>query len=160
MRPVVNTDKHYVQVSVTSVGLGALLATVFANAVQDATSSATEVREGAKISAVFIEMWITSDDAAQGSVSVSVEKRTGNSPTMTFAQSQALYSFPNKKNIMYHTQGLTSPNVQSGIPFIRQWFKIPKSKQRFGLGDNLTLNVSGITNGAVICGFFTYKEQF
>lgn len=125
-----------------------------------APSASNEVREGCTISAVFVEMWVTSDDSAQGSTVVSLEKRPSLSPQMTYAQSQALNSYSNKRNVFFTSQGLTPPNVQSGIPFIRQWFKIPKGKQRMGLGDLITLNISGITNGANYCGFFTFKEQF
>ncbi len=159
MRPKVHTEKHIIQLTPTTVGLASIInqAIVFATA---APVGATNVREGATISAVFIEMWITSDDAAQGSTVVTLEKIPALAPYQTYTQSITLNGYANKKNILYTTQGLTPPNIQSGVPFIRQWFMIPKGKQRFGLGDQLILNISGISNGAVFCGQFQFKEQF
>ncbi len=158
MRPPINSRKHIGQVSVTTVAAGALSVVTIANAKDIRTTTNTDVIVGAEIKAVFVEMWVTSDDAAQGSTTVSLEKIVGAGPGMTFANSQNMNDYGNKNNIFYVTQGLTPPNVQSGIPFIRQWFKIPKGKRRMALNDFLVLNISGITNGANFCGFFTYKE--
>ncbi len=155
----INTEKHYVHVPIATIGLGALTSITVANAIASRVA-ASDVREGAKITSVYIEMWMTSDDGAQGSTNVSLEKRSGGSPIMTFAQSNNLGAFPNKKNLFYVSQGLTPPNVQSGIPLLRGWFKMPKGKQRFGLNDILVLNISGISNGTTFCGFFTYKEEY
>ncbi len=72
----------------------------------------------------------------------------------------ALGTFDNKKNILYTTQGL-APNDGVGQPVavIRQWFKIPKSKQRFGLGDKIRLAIASRGDGVITyCGFATYKE--
>ncbi len=77
---------------------------------------------------------------------------------MTAAQSAALHAYDNKKNVLYHTQGLTNDADADAIPFIRQWFKIPKGKQRFGLDDTLLLAVHSQALDHVICGFMTYKE--
>jgi len=159
MKPVIHTEKHIIQLTPTNVGLGAIDNQTMASAVA-APTGATEVREGSSIKSVFIEMWITSDDGAAGSTVVTLEKRTGGSPAMLYAQSIALNSYANKKNVLYTTQGLTPPNIQSGILFLRGWHKIPKGKQRFGLSDILILNISGISNGATFCGFWTYKEEF
>lgn len=159
MRPTVNTEKHILQFTTATVASGAI-----ANlnlAIGTASPSATShVREGAVISAVYVEIWVTSDDATQGAGVVSVEKRPANATAMTYAQSVALNSYSNKKNLLFCSEGLTPPNVQSGIPLIRQWIKIPKGKQRFSLNDYLVVNVSGIGNGANYCGMMIYKEQF
>jgi len=160
LRPKVHTEKHIVQQTVASVATAAIATVNIAFAKKAPTTAAIDVREGSSISAVFVEMWITSDDAAQGSTVVTLEKRPSLAPSMSYAQSIALDTYPNKNNVFYTTMGLTPPNVQSGIPFIRQWFKIPKGKQRFGQDDILVINISGITNGANYCGFFTFKEQY
>ncbi len=161
MRPRVNTEKHYVQFSLFSVAGGAIAELVVAIGQQTRTeTNSTHIREGAIISAVWLEIWVTSDDAAQGTTIVTLEKRlTGQAP-MTAAQSALLNSYGNKKNVLHCFQGLIGPNVQPAAPSIRGWFKIPKGKQRMGLGDELVINVHGQSNGVSGCGFATFKEQY
>jgi len=77
---------------------------------------------------------------------------------MNYANSIALDSYVNKKNILYTTMGLVGPNDEQPLPIIRQWFKIPKGKQRMGSNDTIKLNISAITNGLNYCGFSTNKE--
>ncbi len=161
MRPRVHTEKHIVQSALFAVASGALTTVTFLIGKQNpTTTNATHVKEGATVSAVFIEMWITSDDAAQGSAIVTLERRPSGLIAMTAADSAALNAYDNKKNIFHTFQGLVGPNVQPAMPAIRGWFKIPKGKQRFGTEDILCLNVHGQSNGLAACGFFTYKEQY
>lgn len=159
MKSPIHSVKHINQNTPTTVAAGAINNVLAIEAVTSLSANLSrEVVEGAKVSAIYIEYWITSDDAAQGSMVISVEKVPAGATPMTYAQSVALWSYPNKKNILYTAQGLTPPNVQSGLPFVRQWIKIPKGKQRFGLEDKLYINISGISNGAVFCGMSIYKE--
>ncbi len=158
MRPIVHTEKHYVQFSLFAVAGGAISNRDIVDALAVPTAI-DEVKEGAIISAVYIEMWLTSDDAAQGTAIVTLEKVPAGATAMTSGQSAGLASYPNKKNVFYTFMGLVGPNVQPAVPSVRGWFKIPKGKQRFGLGDKLTLNVHGQSNGLSACGFATYKEQ-
>lgn len=123
-----------------------------------AISNSYDVSEGAVVKNVYFELWITSDDASQSSFVISVEKMNGNLANMSYAQSIALNSYTNKKNVLYTTQGLVGPNTQTPLNVLRFWVKIPKGKQRFGLNDVLKLNLSAITNGLTLCGFSTYKE--
>ncbi len=155
----IHSTKHIVQWQGLGVASSAIINLEIAKSVvlQDANLS-TEVQEGAVVKAVFVEVWLTSDDATQGSCTATIEKRSGGQVAMTLTQSNAMYGYVNKKNILHTSQGLVPPNIQAGIPLIRQWIKIPKGKQRFGLDDILVLNVSGITNGANICGVAIYKE--
>ncbi len=156
---MVHSTKHVI--SVTPINVSATSITVQpiieAVAVVD-KNIALEVEEGATIKAVFIEAWITSNGSAQSSAVVSIEKQIGGSGDMVYGESVALTSYPNKKNIFYVTEGLTPPNTQNPVPFIRNWLKIPKGKQRFGLGDKLVLNFSGIVGGNTLCGLFIFKE--
>ncbi len=125
-----------------------------------APATATQVREGAIIKAVYVEMWIRSTELSPGTVLVSLIK-TGDNQVPVFADIVALHNYQNKKNVFYHTQGLTNENSADAIPFIRGWYKIPKGKQRFGKGDLLQLAIASqaaIDN--VICGFMVYKEYF
>lgn len=158
MKSPIHSVKQYNQYTPTTVALGAISNLTIVEGVNvTAANAVNECPEGALVKQVYLEFWITSDDATQGSVVASLEKIPASATAMTYAQSIALGTYPNKKNVLYTTQGLTPPNVQSGIPFVRGWFKIPKGKQRIGLGDKLVFNISGISNGANFCGFFLYK---
>jgi len=159
MRPTINTEKHYVQQSLGTVVAGAItpISIAFAAA---APTGAEQVREGCKITAVYVEMWLTGDDAVAGTAIVTLEKRSGNMVAMTAAQSAALNSYVNKKNVFHCQMGLLPPNTQYPMASIKGWFKIPKGKQRFGLQDLLVLNIHGQSDGVDFCGFFTYKEQY
>lgn len=119
---------------------------------------ATEVEVGAVVKAVYVEIWVTSDDTAQSSLSASVEKVPRLTDLMTFAESQGVHDYFNKNNIFYITQGLVTPNIQSGVPFLRGWFKIPKGKQRMDKESAIVLNLSAITNGLTVCGVFIFKD--
>ncbi len=161
MRPKVHTEKHMVQNSLFAVASGAITGIVLAQGVQAVTGAAVaEVREGCTISAIYIEMWVSSDDAASGTAIVTLEKLPGGIVQMTAAQSAALDSYINKKNVLHTFMGLTPSNVQYPMAAIKGWFKIPKGKQRFGISDRLMLNVHGQSNGIAACGFAVYKEQF
>ncbi len=161
MRPVINTEKHYIQTSLSGIASGAILNIKLIEGIAASATDAISVREGARISAIYIEMWIQTDDAALGSSIITLEKLSGASDSnMAAGDSAALNSYDNKKNIFYTQMGLTPNNVTYPMATIRGWFKIPKSKQRFGLQDRVMLNVHAQSNGLTICGFATYKEQF
>ncbi len=161
MRPVINTEKHVVQFSLGAVGSGALTPLVIAVGSQTVTATvATHVREGSKISAIFIEMWVSSDDATSGTCIATLERAPGGLGLMTAADSAALDGYDNKKNILHTFMGLVPNNVDYPMAILKGWFKIPKGKQRFGIGDVLRLNLHGQSNGLAFCGFATYKEQF
>ncbi len=160
MKPVIHSQKHYVQQSRSQVATVAIvnIDIIDSVAVQD-KNAVDEVTEGAVIKAVFVEMWIL-DTANDGSFVISLERIPGGAGSQSFAFSNSLGTYPNKKNILYTTQGLSPNNgVGNPIPIIRQWFKIPKGKQRFGFGDKLKLNITNNgLNDLEFCGFFTYKE--
>ncbi len=159
MRPKVHTEKHIVQNSLFAVASGAITNTVIANSVA-VPVGANQVREGCSISAVYIEMWLTSDDTAAGTCIVTLERLSGGQPLMTAAVSALLNDSLNKKNILHSQMGLLGPNTQYPMSVVKGWIKIPKGKQRFSLGDRLVLNMHGQSNGMAGCGFFIYKEQY
>ncbi len=160
MRPTINTDKHIKQDSLFTIASGGISNRNIAEAVAVPDGTPTKIRVGAIISAVYIEMWLTSDDATQGSVIVTLEKLPGGNPDMSVGNAAALHSYPNKKNILHTQMGLLPPNTQYPMPVIKNWFKIPKGKQRFGLGDQLHLNIFGQSNGVNGCGVIIFKEQY
>ncbi len=161
MRPVINTEKHVVQFSLGAVASGALSVLTLAVAKQTVGAAvATQIREGSKISAIYIEMWVSSDDSASGTCIATLERAPGGLGNMTAADSAALDGYDNKKNILHTFMGLTPSNVQYPMAAIRGWFKIPKGKQRFGIEDQLRLNLHGQSNGLAFCGFALFKEQY
>jgi len=159
MRPVVNTNKHYVQASLFTIASGAVRNDIIVQAL-DVPAAVTQVRVGSIVSAIYVEMWLTSDDAALGSVVVTLEKVPGSSSPPNATDMGALGLYDNKKNVLHTQMGLISPNVQYPVAAIKGWFKIPKGKRRMGFEDTIRLNIFAQSNGVTGCGFFTYKEQY
>ena len=162
VRPTINSRKHIVQFSPITVAVGGINPITIAEAVQDlgAGTNAAQVAVGSVVKAVYVEVWASSDTDVQGSLNVTFEKIVSGGTDMSFGNSQTIYQYPNKNNIFYTTQGLVAPKVGgTPIPFIRQWLKIPKGKQRMSLGDKLKINVAGIT-GTTFCSIYIYKEYF
>ncbi len=160
MKPVIHSTKHYVQQSRSQVGTISVTTLDIAISVESTVANAVdEVAEGTLVKAVYVEMWIL-DTANDGSFVLSFEKLPSGKADISFAAINALGVYNNKKNVLYTTQGLSANNaVGNPVPIIRQWFKIPKGKQRMGLGDRLVLNIANNgLNDLEFCGFFTYKE--
>ncbi len=156
----INTEKHYLATSKTSVAQSTVLAIPIVDAVADPTAT-NEVQEGAIIKAVHLEYWV-SVDATLGDIGQQIavlEKVPVNQASITFAQIVNLGAYTNKKNILWTFQGLVNDSNSSGaIPIIRDWMLIPKGKQRFGLSDRLVFTLASVVTTAVICGLSTYKE--
>ncbi len=160
MRPVIHSVKHYQQITLSTA------ATVTRNTeelvksvvVTDA-NLAREVQEGAIVKAIYVELWIIGDTLDQF-FTIALSKDVSGITALTFAQMTDLNAWSNKKNILYTTQGLASNDgVGNPIAIIRQWFKVPKSKQRFGLGDAVRLSIASRGDGAIkYCGFATFKS--
>ncbi len=161
MRPVIHTEKHVVQNSLFAIASGAIAALTFIVGKQSPTATtAAHVREGSTISAIYIEMWVSSDDAGSGTVIATLERRPSGLGAMSTTESASLDSYDNKKNVLHTFMGLVPNNVDYPMAIIKGWFKIPKGKQRFGIEDSLVLNIFGQSNGVSACGFATYKEQY
>ncbi len=162
MKPPINSSKHYVQISLTSTASGAVGVNTIAEGVAVVDlNSASEVREGAVIKAVYIEYWVRGSDAGVGSSFVVIlEKSSGGSPAPAAGNLAALNNYLNKKNVLYASQGLANDDTGVATPVLRQWVKIPKSKQRFGLGDQLQLFIFAQTGSFEHCGVIVYKEYF
>jgi len=160
LRPRVNTEKHYHQDSLFAVAAGAITPRRIMEATAAPDGTSQEIRVGAVVTAVYVEMWLTGDDTVQGSAILALEKISTSQTNMSAANIAALHLYANKKNVFHVFMGLMPPNTQNPVAAVRGWFKIPKSKQRFGLGDKLVLNIFGQSDGLAGCGFYTYKEQY
>jgi len=160
LRPVIHSQKHYVQESLATIVGGAKRDIVIAKAVEGTVANlVNEVIEGSVIKAVYVEMWLRSAEAAAATQISTLTKVVGGGSTFSVAQMAALGTAANKKNILYTTQGLVNDVDADAVFILKGWIKIPKSKQRFGLDDQLILQI--FAQGTIdlhICGFFTYKE--
>ncbi len=160
MRPVIHSEKHYVQTSLATIASLAALNIVLVDAVTVANkNTVTEVVEGALVKAVYIEMWLLGELGDATQITALTKFQSGAAPFST-AQLAAIGTTSGKKNTLFVSQGLvTQDSSGSPLPIMRGWYKIPKSKQRFGLGDTLELQI--FAQGAsdlTVCGFATYKE--
>jgi len=162
LKSPINSTKHYVQWTVTPVSVGTTVVEPIAVAIEaTSANTSTEVRSGATVKAVYVELWVIGQsDSASGNVLVSFYKKPGVGVKITQAEHIALHTYDNKKNVMYHTQGITNDGVANATPFVRQWFKVPRGKQRMGLNDALQLAISTEAEAVNYCGFATYKEYF
>ncbi len=159
VRPTINSEKHIVPEVFNAVGEGTIRNTLLVHAqdVSAMTGAVQDVTTGTIIKAVWIELWMIASAQNLGSITVSVEKQVGESVAMTFAQSAQMNDYSNKKNIFYITQGIIPEQNGNPIPFIRQWIKIPKGKQRFGLNDKLRVNVAANVEAVSMCGMYIFK---
>ncbi len=161
MAAPINSIKHYVHLTNASLASAAILNHVIVDSVvAPATASAASVTEGAVVKAIFIELWLLSEGAAGSTTqfNVALEKLPTGNPLMTAAQILNMGAYPNKKNVLYYSEGVLSGEDTGSVPILRQWFKIPKGKQRMGLDDRIVLNFSPVGQATRRCGFETYKE--
>ncbi len=160
VRPVVHSTKHYVQFTRSTVSTVSVVNEDIARSVESTVANLVdEVAEGTLVKAVYVELWLI-DAGAGGSAVVTLVKAPLANLGPTFANMNALGSYQNKKNVLFTFQGLT-PNdgIANPVNVMRGWYKIPKSKQRFGLGDSLILTIANNSaQDMFYCGFATYKE--
>ncbi len=157
VRPMVHSIKHYVQPGLRTVTSGGVESHVIADA-QAAATNNDDVLEGSSIKAIYVEHWIRASGASPGAFIVCVSKVPGTGIPFTVAQMAALFDAENKKNIIFTSQALVNDNDADAIAIHRGWLKIPKTKQRMGLGDRWILSTSAIGVDMTVCGFDTYKE--
>ncbi len=153
----INSIKHYVHQTATSIGTGTNQNVVLVDAIVKgaARANTNHVEEGAIIKAVYIELWL--NGTADQTATWVLVKRPASVAAPTVAQMTNLATYENKKNILYSGQGIT-PSGGNQIPMFKGWFAVPKGKQRFGLGDILGITVNSTGGTAIICGISTYKE--
>ena len=151
----IHSVKHYVQIPIFTVASLARSQSDIVTVVAAPVLS-RDIKEGSVIKAVYAEIWITGA-VADLTAGAFILKNPSGAPVPTYAQSIALHNFDNKKNVLVTFQGIppTGGNVMN---VFKGWVKIPKGKQRFGLGDSLSLIVFGTGTAVNVCGFFVYKE--
>ncbi len=160
MRAPIVSRKHIIQHTQFTVSSAAKTTFTDANSVpvQDVNAN-FEVIEGSVIKAVYIELWLLGSGTTQSSFVVIVEKSQGGTADPTFTEMTTLDAYPNKKNVLYSSQGLIGPSDTNPVPVLRQWLKIPKSKNRFGLGDRIRISVASLgAQDLQGCGLTIYKS--
>ncbi len=162
MKSPINSIKHYVQKTNSAVASGGLVQEFFAvSVVAPAAATTSEVTQGSVIKAIHPEIWICGDDDANvtSQFTFIIEKVAGGQTAATVTNLLNLSAYPNKKNVLYSSQGVLGSQRlgNQSIPVFRDWLKIPKGKQRMGLGDSLQFSLTFIGDGRV-CGTTTYKE--
>jgi len=159
VRPMVHSTKHYVQTSIATVTAGAIADTVLVDAVAVQNKDAvTEVNEGSSVKAIYVELWLRSAATAASSFTFIICKRPNGVISPTVAQIAALSLWENKKNVLYTSQGLVNDVDSTALSVYKGWVKIPKGKQRMGLGDKLSWHLEAVGQSINFCGFCTYKE--
>ncbi len=156
----INSEKHYVQHPSFSVSASSATALQVVDAVQiQAKDASFEVDQGSVVKAIWFELWISTNAAVDGEfATVVIVKLPSDVASPTFTEMNNLGTYTNKKNILWTFEGLTPANSQNPVPIIRNWVRIPKGKQRMGLGDRIVMVISSAANGIRACGFNTYKE--
>ncbi len=160
MRPIVNTEKRIFQITLGTAAVGGAALRIPIKCVQDPVASAPdEIPPGAVVKAAYVELWLLGDQQTVSTSSTIVYRTMGNSTAPTAAEMQDLNSWPGKKNILEMHQGLIGAADTNPVPFYRNWIKIPKGKQRFGIGDTLSISIKAISNDTEFCGVVIFKVQ-
>ncbi len=162
MKAPIKSKKHIFQISQGTVGQALVSNQTFADAQEGTSTTPAGIEEGAVVKACYVEFWVSQDSASVvGSYTVILSKIPGNGVLPTTTNLAALHDYNNKKNILFTAQGLLTPNDGGQIPVLRNWYKIPKGKQRFGLNDRLILTIRNNNVTAIdinFCGLAIYKE--
>ncbi len=161
MRPRVSTVKHIVQFTLTAVPVNTVSVMEVVDAVSKSKdrTGADQVDEGAIVSACMIEMWLHNAGSGSGQFIMIIVKLPSGVPDPTSSEMLNLQSYENKKNILFTSQGVLKDGVVQSVPISRGWYKIPRGKQRFGLGDKLIIAVATVGESMSRCGVAVYKEQ-
>lgn len=150
--------KHYGQTPALTITSGVRTGVSLVTAIVEgaARSASIDVEEGSVIKAVYCEFWIQGVTISNTATWV-ILKRPSDAPNPTFTEMNNLGTYTNKKNILFSGQGI-APTNGNVMNIVKGWIKIPKGKQRFGLGDKLALVVAATGTDVILCGLTTFKE--
>ncbi len=162
MKSPINSTKHIVQLTLATVGVGTVVSTpiIDAKALSLVGAGAEEVRAGAVVKAVYVELWLRGQDTSAGSFVCIIQKCSADSNGATAGEMANLMDYNEKNQILFTSQGLVNNSTSDAIPVYRGWIKLPKGKQRFGLGETFRVTVLAQTLDVNMCGAFIYKEYF
>ncbi len=159
VRPMVHSTKHYVQYSILTAVAGTVVTKDMSASVDvSLKNDVDEVEEGSSIKAVYLELWLRAGSTTPASGQLIVYKAIADTSAPSATDMAALGDWDNKRNIFYTTMGLVNDQDADAIAGFKGWIKIPKGKQRQGLGDKLRWSYFTPSIDVQICGFSTYKE--
>ncbi len=159
VKPVIHATKHYVQISLDTITAAAVNDYSIAVAVKvEDKNQVFEVEEGTVIKAIYVELWCRAGGTTASSGQMIIYKKQSDTTVPTTTEMAALGGWNNKRNIMYTTQGLFNDIDADALALFKGWIKIPKGKQRMGLGDAWKISVFAPLQDLQVCGFSTYKE--
>jgi len=159
MRAIINSRKHIVQLTLSTVAAGAQVGVQLVNSKQNADNAlAVDVEPGTVVKAIYVEMWLLAAEAQPSTVTAIIVKSPSGLGTPSAIEFADLHTWSNKNNIFVMHQGIVGDANSNPIPVFREWIKIPKGKQRFSLGDKLEIAFKGITEDTEVCGFAVYKS--
>ncbi len=162
-RVLINSIKHFVLESNTAVTSGARKTIIVANCVvAPANADTTQVKEGSAIRAIHLEYWIRGEgaDGVDTQQNVYVEKVPAGATAMTYTQALNPMAYPNKRNIMFSSQGVLGDKTTAPIPILNGWMLVPKGKQRMALGDKWNVTVAATGQSVGLCGKALFKEYY
>ncbi len=160
MKAPIHSVKHYHQMTLSNVSTLTEVDSIMVHAIgTGVAASPNEVVEGAIVKAVYLEMWVIGSSSNQFFTMI-VHKTPNDGDPATFTEMTSLGTYINKKNILFTSQGLASNDgIAQPVAVHRSWIRIPKGKQRFGLGDKLLFQIASRGSATItFCGFATYKE--
>ncbi len=159
MKAPIQSVKHYVQMSLTTVAAGTAVVTSIAEAAEAVGGNANSVRIGAVVKAIYIELW-TVGQSNEGAVQVVFGKARAGSGGPSFAEIANLHDYNEKNTVFFFSQGLSNEGNSLANPTMRGWYKIPKGMQRLANGEKWYIAVAALALGQNFCGMVTYKEYF
>ncbi len=161
MKAPISAIKHYVSFTNAQISVGTVAQLECVQGVaQTAVTNTADVVEGSVIKAVYIELWILGQGATgiDTQITMAIYKNPAGLTKMTASDLANAMGYANKKNIFYFTQAVFGDKFTNSVPLFKGWIRLPKGKQRFGLGDQLICSVVSTEQAIQRCGFSTYKE--
>ncbi len=159
MKSPIHSNKHYVHTPAAGVASGGVFTVILTDAIAEGTTrtNARQVTEGALVKAMYVEYWVKADNPNFTVSGAFLKLPGGGTLAPTAANMAAMASYENKKNCFDFHQGL-APSGDQTLALFRQWYMIPKGKQRQGLGDQIVVTFAFAGSAGDVCGFATYKE--
>ncbi len=160
----INSVKHFIALTNQTINSAGLLSNILVDAVSvgDAHAVVSDVTEGSVVKAVHLNHWVLNNGSTGtiGQYTAVLEKVPAGQAGATVSQLLNLQAYPNKKNVLNTFQGNLSAAIDgaNATTYMQGWFKIPKGKQRFGLGDRLILSMTPTGEQVNVCGMTIYKE--
>ncbi len=160
MKATINSEKHYIQNTLSTVLAGALQVLTICKAVDIPGTTNTDVRVGAVVKAIQIEDWVRTSDTSPGSFVYAIIKLPGGVSNPSTTNMANLNDYNNKRNVFYVTQGLSNVNTSQATPMVNSLLKIPKGKQRMALGESWVTVLFAQALDQNHCGKFVFKEYY